>query len=270
MKDIRDILFADINGRYFEAYLKAEHNGVLSGAEEAVKEAKRLGILLKLHKQEGDSINAGDILGEVKAHPKEMTMAEECIIGTLAKASGIATAAATAVKASNGRVRIVSGSWKKMPPITKNLVRQAVTSGGASFRICDEPMLYMDKNIIRMLGSIPAALEAAKVFKTEVKVIQIRGDDCPIETETEQALEGGAGILMVDTGRISDLQRCIVKAESLQRRSEVKIAFAGGVRIKDIKKLAEYGMDTLCIGKEIVDARLLDMKLDVDPAAGRL
>lgn len=267
MKDIRDILFADISKYYFKAYLKSEHNGVLSGTEAALKEAERLGILLKLYKREGDVIGSGEILGEVKAHPKEMTMAEECIIGTLAKASGIATAAAKAVKSSDGRVRIVSGSWKKMPPVTKQLVRQAVTSGGASFRICDEPMLYMDKNIIRMLGSIPAALEAAEAFKTEVKVIQIRGAECSIEAETEQALEGGADILMVDTGQISDLQRCIVEAERLKKRSEVRIAFAGGVSIQDIGKLTEYGMDTLCIGKEIVDARLLDMKLDVDLAA---
>ena len=41
------------------------------------------------------------------------------------------------------------------------------------------------------------------------------------------------------------------------------MAFAGGVKIADIPDLAARGMDLLCIGKEIVDAGLLDMKLDV-------
>jgi len=35
------------------------------------------------------------------------------------------------------------------------------------------------------------------------------------------------------------------------------------VHLKDIPSLASQGADVLCIGKEIVDAPLLDLKLDV-------
>ena len=73
----------------------------------------------------------------------------------------------------------------------------------------------------------------------------------------------GADILMVDTGRIEDLESCLAELNRLRAREQVQVAFAGGVKIADIPDLAARGMDLLCIGKEIVDAGLLDMKLDV-------
>ena len=45
-------------------------------------------------------------------------------------------------------------------------------------------------------------------------------------------------------------------------RGHIKVAFAGNVKLTDIPELSERA-DILCIGKEIVDAPLLDWKLDV-------
>ena len=190
-------------------------------------------------------------------------MAEECLIGTLAKASGIATAARTAVQLADGRMQIVSGSWKKMPPEIKQLVRKATAAGGAAFRICQPPMVYLDKNFIRMFGSIPAATEACKKLPGSTIVVQVRGMTASVEVETRQALAGGAGILMVDTGELEDVRRCVSALKSTGRQNGVQVAFAGNVHLTDIPNLAEQGIDILCIGKEIVDAKLLDLKLDV-------
>ena len=84
-----------------------------------------------------------------------------------------------------------------------------------------------------------------------------------MEEETRQALNGGAGVFMVDTGRIEDLRRCRTVLETSGRRGEVQLAYAGGVKLTDIPQLTEERLDILCIGKQIVDAQLLDMKLDV-------
>ena len=263
MIDLRDKLFQTISGQHFQASLTVEDDGILSGVESALERSGQLGISLKLYKEAGAVISSGEKIGTLRASPKKMAMAEESIIGTLAKASGIATAAQKAVQLSENRVRIVSGSWKKMPPETKHLVRRAVICGGAHFRICDDPMIYLDKNYIRMLGSIPEALTAAGRFADHIKVIQIRGFDNTVETETSQAVSGGSKIIMVDTGSIGDLNSCLKVLEELNVRNQVQVAFAGDVKISDIPRLLQYDIDILCIGKEIVDARLLDMKLDV-------
>lgn len=263
MEDIRDLLFQSLEGRRFRAVLTAERAGVLSGAAEAMAKAAQLGVELELCKGEGEDVGHGERIGNLLAAPKQMAMAEESIIGTLAKASGIATAARTAIQLAGGRAEIVSGSWKKMPPAVKDLVRKAITAGGASFRITEPPMIYLDKNFLRMLGGIGPALEACAPFPDHTKVVQIRSEDGDVEEETEQAVAGGADILMVDTGAVADLDRCMARAQALGVRNRVKVAFAGNVKLTDIPALTERGADILCIGKEIVDALLLDLKLDV-------
>ena len=263
MQDVRDVIFQTIAQKTYCAELKAEKDGVLSGVEDAQRKAEELGVQWISSYQEGDWLEQGKPFARILAGPKEIAMAEEQLIGTLAKASGIATAARRAVEQAAGRVEIVSGSWKKMPPQLKTMVRRAIATGGASFRICEVPMLYIDKNFIRMLGSIPRALKAVEELKKPTKIIQIKGLFCPVEEETRQAVEGGAKILMVDTGSLDDLDRCRKTLESIGCREKVKIAFAGNVRIAQISELVARGVDILCIGKEIVDAGLLDMKLDV-------
>lgn len=143
------------------------------------------------------------------------------------------------------------------------MVRTATASGGAAFRICQPPMAYLDKNFIRMFGSIPAALDACQRLPGFTRVVQIRGITAGIEEETIQAVKGGAAILMVDTGELADLDCCLTTLDRLGGRKLAEVAFAGNVRLTDIPELAERGIDILCIGKEIVDAKLLDMKLDV-------
>ncbi len=263
MKDIRDIIFKDIIDKKFEAVLIPERDGCIAGVNGAYKQAEEIGIELEIFSEDGERIDQGKPIGRITATPKRMALAEEKIIGTLAKFSGIATAARQAVELSEGKVEIVSGAWKKMPPAIKDGVRMAIVAGGASFRITQNNMIYLDKNYIKMLGSIPKTLDTVKEFTGHTRVIQIRGKQYSIEEETRQALENGCTLLMVDTGNIDDVIRCSNLVKDMGLRDMVKIAFAGEVKLNQIKDMADYDIDVLDIGKEIVDAPLLDIKLDV-------
>ncbi len=263
MQDIRDLIFRDICGKRFRAVLLAERDGILSGAEDAAEIARELGVNWQCDCPEGGKLSAGQVFARVTAGPKEMAMAEERLIGALAKTSGIATAARRAVTLAAGKIRIVSGSWKKMPPGMKTAVRRAIVTGGAVFRLCEPPMLYMDKNFVTMFGSVKATLDAVAELKDTTKVIQIRGQKDSVREETLEALLGGGNIFMVDTGRLRDVDVCLEVLKREHARERVQVAYAGNVKLADIPQLAGRGIDLLCIGKEIVDAPLLDMKLNV-------
>ena len=194
MRDIRDDLFRSIYGRRFRAALTAERAGVLAGTEAAKAQADELGIELELCKADGEDLMHGERIGTLVAAAKQVALAEERMIGALAKASGIATAARTAVLMADGRAEIVSGSWKKMPPQIKELIRGAILTGGANCRIAEQPMIYLDKNYIRMLGSIPQALAACASFHEYTKVVQLRGESATVAWETQAAVRGGADV----------------------------------------------------------------------------
>jgi len=262
--DIRDSLFSSIRDKQFTAVLRAEGSGCLSGIEQAEKQFKEMGILFQVYKKDGDSVAAEERIGIVTGTPKQIAIAEEKLIAILSKYSGIASAAYKAMGFAAGQVRIACGAWKKMPPEIKDGVRRAVCDGGADFRITSVPMIYLDKNYIRMFGSIKQTLVALQEFAEHLKVVQIRGELGSVEEETQDAVEYGAGILMVDTGDEADLTRCFVALEQMDKRKKVQVAYAGGVVLADIPRYRDMGVDILCIGREIVDAPLLDMKLDVE------
>lgn len=259
--DIRDTIFASVRDKIFTARLTAEQNGVVSGSKRLQTVLAEQRLQYQLHKQDNDTVAAGEVILTLTGTPKEIAVAEEFAIGMLSKPSGIATAARKAV-ASAGSLRIVSGAWKKMPPEIKQLVREAVQHGGAQFRIVDVPFLYLDKNFVRMLGGIKATLAAVSA-RPELKVLQLKGESGDIAAEAVLAAECGAGVIMVDTGNVEDLRRVSAGLRTTGWRSKVQLAFAKGISLQHIGSLQAEDIDILDIGMEIIDAPLLDMKLDV-------
>ena len=223
--DIRDQIFAGLGQRQFVAQLTAPSGGILAGQAAAEAHARAVGLRLAWAAAEGSRLAPGALVATVTGSARAIAMGEERLPGCLCKASGIATSAREAVELAAGRVRVVSGAWKKMPPELKGMVRQAVAAGGMPSRLVDEPFVYLDKNYVRMLGGITAALTAVKPL-AGIKVIQVRGEEAGISVETARACQAGAGVVMVDTGDLQDAVAALAKAAG---HPTVQIAFAGGI-----------------------------------------
>ena len=257
--DLREMIFAGLKGRTFSAALTATAPGVLAGVAQAGAHAESLGIRLTWRRAESAWLEPGTVIAHLEGSAQALASGEERLLGCLCKASGIASAARRAGDLAAGRVRVVCGAWKKTPPEMKMLVRQAVAAGGLQSRIVDGPFVYLDKNYVRMLGGISATLQAVRALDG-VKVIQVRGEEAPLDQETRLACQAGAGVVMVDSGRRQDAVAALAAAQAFPG---VQVAFAGGVRLEHIPELADLGLHILDIGVAIVDAPLLEIKLDV-------
>lgn len=262
-QDIRDVIFATIGNRQYDAHLVTERQGVIAGVKRLQAFLTENGITADIRVSDGEQVSAQQVVAVITGTPKQLAVAEEYVVGFLAKPSGLATAARQAVEAAGPDINIVCGAWKKMPHEIKYIVREAVAAGGALFRITDQPFLYLDKNFIRMLGGVEATLKAVDGITDKVKAIQIKGESGDIGAEALAAVTWGAGILMVDTGRQEDVAVVNKVLAAAGCRDKVKLAFAKGVKIEDIVTLQGHGIDILDIGAAILDAPLLDMKLEV-------
>jgi len=261
-EDIREIVFASIRQQQFCAEITTERDGVISGVGRLHSALSAMGIESEICVDDGAMVCTGRVVARIRGTPSQIAIAEEFSIGALAKPSGIATRARRAVELAGSEMRIVCGAWKKMPSEIKTIVRDAIVHGNAAVRITDLPFLYLDKNFVRMFGGIRATLEAvAEIDK--LKVIQLKGEFSNIAMEAVSAVKYGAGIVMVDTGSLADAELVHSALLSAGCRNEAKLAFAKGIRLKDIADLKGKGIDILDIGAVIVDAPLLDMRLDV-------
>ncbi len=262
--DIRDRIFESLAGQTHRATVSVAEAGMLSGMSAALTESKLAGCLPEDLAADGDALVEGQAILRLRGSAKALARAEETVIGALAKSSGVTTATRRLVDSAGSALKIVGGGWKKMPRTLKAMIRDAVHVGGAAPRIDEPPFLYLDKNYVRLFGGVAETLSAVAPLEGHRTVIQIGSGLASLEAETHLAIEGGASTIFVDTGDMADLP---VATETLSRSGatrHARLAYGGGIELDQITALAELGVDALCIGRAIVDAPLLDFRMEVE------
>lgn len=261
--DLRDTIFAAIADQVFTAEVRVTTPGVVCGAELARDKAEALGCDVVFALEDAAETESDAPVLVLRGSAKALAIAEDCVPGAIGKFSGIARTARKARDLAAGRVRVVSGAAKKMPIEIKEQVRRAIHVGGGSGRIADGPFVYLDKNYVRMFGGVGATLEAVSSMEGYIKTIQLRGLVEDIAVEARTAVRMGAEILMVDTGRLSDLDAVAAIVRAAGRRDATTIAFSGDIDLEDIPKIATHDVDILDIGRAVIDAPMVDIKFDV-------
>lgn len=266
--DVRNQILRKVERRRATAAIFVDEEGIVSGIASAEEEAFKLGLSVLRIVPEGSEVRKGDEVIRFSGTPEQIVMAEEILIGLLAKPSGIATRANKFVKATKGKPKVICGAWKKMPFSIKEIIRKAVITGGASSRIESHRFAYLDKNYVELLGGIKKSLEAVAYLSDISKVVQVRGRYQDIVSEACEAAEAGAQIVFIDSGKPDDVRRIVERLRQLGLRDRVKIAFGGGVNLEAIGELRTLDVDILDIGRQIVDAPLLDMRLEIIDVKG--
>ncbi len=263
--DLREKIFESINDKRVTACIYTDMDGVLAGMERACDAAAALGLNVDYIASNGATVLAGDLIMQLEGAPMSVAMAEDQLIGLISKPSGIATAARRFVRAADGKIRVVCGSWKKMPLAIKEEIREAAATGGAHLRITDEPMVYLDKNYVEMFGGIRECLEAVSDIRDRKKAIQVRGRTGDIVREAQEAMFYGADIVFIDTGRIEDAAE-VCRALRIQMDAagtQTEFAYGGGIRLEEMEKLTSLGLQVVDVGRAVIDAPLLDLRLEV-------
>ena len=114
-----------------------------------------------------------------------------------------------------------------------------------------------------MFAGIAEVVGRAHSMNGCVVAVQIRGETGPIAGEAAAACSAGARVLMVDTGNVKDLLEVVDAASRHGFRHRVKIAFGGGVTAQRLEEVVSRGADIIDIGRAIIDAPILDFRLDV-------
>jgi len=251
MPDIRDDIFRGVAGLRVTVSIVADDEGIVAGTDAVRQAANELGLSVDLLLDEGSPVSEGNEIGRFSGTPKQVAIAEERLIGLMAKPSGIATAARRFVEKAGERPEIVSGAWKKMPGSEKEMIRRAIITGGARYRISQNPFVFLDKNYVRMLGGVSESLRAVADMNGHLRVVQLKGFYEDIVLEACEAVEHGADIVFIDSGSHDDLIRVSEKLHESGLRDQVKIAFGGGIGLEDIEGLKELDVDILDIGREV-------------------
>ena len=253
------------------ATIKAKEKGILAGVflSELVFKTVDRKIKFKIYRKDGCEVKKGQAIAKIYGKTKNILKAERVALNFIQRMSGIATLTSQFVKkAKPTKAKILD--TRKTTPTLRWLEKYAVRMGGGEnhrFGLYD--MVLIKNNHIQAAGSIQEALLRAKssVGKLESrKGNKIKNIKIEIEVrnlnELQQAIEYGADRIMLDNFKMGQIKKAVKLTR--ESKSKAKLEVSGNVNLKNVKKIAEAGVDFISIGSLTHSASALDMNLVID------
>lgn len=242
-----------------EARLLIKSDGVIAGLQLAEWIFKRFDPQLEVTmlKQDGDIVSEGEVGLTVKGKARSILSTERLVLNCMQRMSGIATYTrelADMIKHTHAQLL----DTRKTGPNFRICEKWAVKiGGGENHRFGLYDMVMLKDNHVDYAGGIKAAVERTKKYLVD------NGKDLKIEVETRNldevrdAIEvGGIDVIMLDNMLPSAMREAIQLIGG-----KCKSEASGGITEKNIKEMAETGVDYISIGALTHSYASLDISL---------
>ena len=203
-------------------------------------------------KDEGEAVEANEVLFKLEGNARSILSAERCALNFLQSLSGTATLAASYAKLIADTPVKVLDTRKTLPGL-RIAQKYAVEVGGCkNHRIGLYDAFLIKENHIFSCGGITQAIDQARALapgkNVEVEVESIG--------ELEQALSGGADIIMLDNFSLDDMREAVART-----KEKAKLEASGNVNLATIRGIADTGVDYISIGALTKDLKSIDLSM---------
>ncbi len=223
----------------------------LDAAEEAFRQVDA-GVGCERLVDEGVWRESGPVL-RVDGPARALLTGERTALNLLGRLSGVATAAARAVRAVEGTGVTILDTRKTTPGL-RALEKAAVRAGGAAnHRFGLHDAILVKENHIAAAGGIAAAVAAARAAAPEGMLLEVEVRD---PAEIDEALAAGAPRLLLDNMTPAELRAAVARVAG---RAELEAS--GGIGLEGLRAVAETGVDYISLGALTHSAPALDLSL---------
>ena len=205
---------------------------------------------------DGEVVAAGTELASVAGPSRSILAGERVALNLLGHLSGIATATRELVDLVTGTGATILDT-RKTTPLWRALEKAAVRAGGGSnHRLGLYDAVLIKDNHVRAVGSVGEAVARARAsvgpeVEVEVEIDSVR--------DLEAAIAGGADVVMLDNMPPARLRACVERA-----RGRCLLEASGGITKRNVRRVAETGVDFISVGWITHSAPALDVALDFD------
>jgi nicotinate-nucleotide pyrophosphorylase (carboxylating) len=234
------------------AFLFSKGKGVLSGIDVAMKVFLKVdhSLKTKTYYKDGQTLNPGHKVADITGSVASILKAERTSLNFLGRMTGIATRTAQYVELIKGcNTKILD--TRKTAPTMRHLDKYSVKVGGGSnhrFGLYD--MVLIKDNHIAVSGGIRIAVDRV------IEHLNSKRPDYKIEVECksfEEALEAAytpVDIIMLDNMEITEIKKSVsrVKKIAAELGKTIRLEVSGNVSTKDVRAIAETGVDYISIG----------------------
>ncbi len=235
----------------------ARQSGIVSGIEPFVRTFILLDprIEAQRHVEDGDRVEAASPIVTLSGPLRSMLSGERTALNLLCRLSGIATATRRYVDLVAGtRARIVD--TRKTTPGMRALEKAAVRDGGGrNHRFGLDDAILIKDNHVAIAGGVAQAVLAARNHAGHTVKIEVEIDSLE---QLDEALAAGADSILLDNFSIEALREAVERVAG-----HVPLEASGGIDERNVRAVAETGVDIISIGALTHSVKALDIGLDI-------
>ncbi|MEO0074323.1 MAG: carboxylating nicotinate-nucleotide diphosphorylase [candidate division WOR-3 bacterium] len=235
--------------------LIARSSGVLSGLDicRQVFHTVDCRIQFTAHFCDGCRYRPGAVLAQVSGRARSLLAAERTALNFLQRMSGIATMTADFVAAVKGTGAAILDTRKTVPGwrlLDKYAVR---CGGGQNHRLGLYDAILIKDNHIAVAGSISDAVRRCQNLDLPVIV------ECHTVDDVREAIAAGVTHILLDNMPLARLRAAVATV-----RGRAKLEASGGVTLRNVRAVAETGVDYISVGSLTHSAPAADIALDFE------
>jgi len=247
---------ADANGK---AILKVKERGIVAGVQLAqdIFHYLQPDAQFTLYKNDGDTIEPGDIVFEVAAKVHTILQAERLALNCMQRMSGIATLTNVYVnKIKSYKSKILD--TRKTTPLFRAYEKLAVKIGGGhNYRMGLYDMIMLKDNHIDFCGGIEKAIQKTNKYLADKNLnLEIVIETRSIDDVKEVLRVGGVTRIMLDNFKPEQITEALALING-----EFETEASGGITLDNIEAYAKTGVDYMSVGAIINHAVSLDLSL---------
>ena len=235
--------------------LISNQNGIIGGLKFVTQTFKLIDnkIKIKIKKKEGSKIKKGDLIATIEGNIKNILIGERVALNFLSHISGITTKTNQFVKKVKKKCKICC--TRKTIPNLRVIQKYAVKLGGGinhRFNLSDE-YLIKDNHLRGEHGIIEIVKNAIKNKKNKKITVEIDNYN-----QLKQIIGLKFDRVLLDNMNPKVLKKC-VKISKKYYETEA----SGGITLKNVKKIANTGVNRISVGQITNNINALDVKLEI-------
>ena len=253
-----DLTAAALQGQQGQAHWVAKQPGRFCGGPLVQRLFQRLdpGVSLRLLRQDGDAVEAGDCLLELQGPAAALVAGERTALNLAMRLSGIATATAALVAQLEGTgVRLAD--TRKTTPGLRLLEKYAVRCGGGiNHRMGLDDAAMLKENHIAWAGGITAAITAVREQAPWPTAVIVEAET---EAQALEAVQAGANGVLLDEFSPEQLTQLVPRLRDCSTGGVV--LEASGIQPEQLQAYAATGIDLISTSAPVTRSRWLDLSM---------
>lgn len=209
------------------------------------------------HVHEGQQVTADQVLCHINGEARALLTAERCALNFLQTLSATATQTRQYVEAISGTQAKILDTRKTIPHFRFAQKYAVRVGGGENQRFALYDGILIKENHIAAAGSIANALNQAVALNSQ-KSIQIEVENI---TQLKEALTAGATSILLDNFDVPHLKEAVTLNKSFQTPAVLEAS--GGIGLKNVREIAETGVDRISIGSITKNIRAIDLSMRI-------